>query len=395
MTLQEFCKEMHLLAIKTCPKAVSQKITSENIGICGTKYVTIEFENDEQKFSKELQIVSDAIANDDFCYTCFPIIDKAFEKIRVQPKDRLMILAHVLNQAINQVTIEYLIFYLKGISESKTDIGDEEKNKLIKKIAKEMRARILNLRKYINEEEKINPVSIEDSNINDLIKILFITPRQAQEIINECNRLYIKANKVDKPKQEFKLPEKQKKVVDISLKEKQNLYNILNKYIDLKGETYIVLIEEFINDDLKLQIMMLALKLNISEENKTKILLNIAKHNQKLNEDKVKFQILETKRVYFSEIMTYDYETTEILLKNQTLVLNYNYQYLFKKLIEIKSEIDNLILEYINEGVKKVDLPIYLAVLFESLKEILTELLQYNEIKNVALRIRKNNKRDF
>ena len=171
MTLQEFCKEMHLLAIKTCPKAVSQKITSENIGICGTKYVTIEFENDEQKFSKELQIVSDAIANDDFCYTCFPIIDKAFEKIRVQPKDRLMILAHVLNQAINQVTIEYLIFYLKGISESKTDIGDEEKNKLIKKIAKEMRARILNLRKYINEEEKINPVSIEDSNINDLINL--------------------------------------------------------------------------------------------------------------------------------------------------------------------------------------------------------------------------------
>lgn len=175
---------------------------------------------------------------------------------------------------------------------------------------------------------------------------------------------------------------------------------MFNKYINRVGANYIVVFEEEIDENKKIEIIRLAKTIGISEDNQRNILLLIEKHNNMIlkqkeekelqaEREKLMLAIEQIKTTYFTEDMHFAYNKVRCIVNDICLIKDQSLNYIIAKLKVAKEIIDATILGLIKEELTLEDFNELLYLSFEDLNNVLIEAKHYKIINQSLERIKK------
>lgn len=380
--------------------------------IC-VKYKDNVLITDEQKeFYQALNMLSVCFEKNIFDLNCFEYIDAVFDCYKIDLNSNIHLIAHLINIGINFYDEKEIRNSLDTIIVHAKRHPDEVHEPAVAKMSseeyefqvEEMKKEVRNLRKYVDENGNILPVSPEDSNPLDFKYVFKIEDIQVKAIIKACNKKYFQLQKKSTTKKEFIIHAKStttKTSLEITAENKQkNLaYKAFTKFISLNSKKYQIIVNDLINEEDKVEIIRLAKIIGISDDNQKIILTLIEKHNNNLlrQEEELllkeqKEQLLlameQIKTTYFTEEMYFNYNKVLCIVNDISLINDQSLNYIITKLKVAKESIDATMLALLKEDLSLDDFKELLELSFEDLNSVLLEAKHYNIINQSLERIK-------
>ena len=228
---------------------------------------------------------------------------------------------------------------------------------------------------------------------NTLTKFLMLSPEQANRAMNVSEHKLMsqqyRQEKISAKKVEI-IPGNTKKSEDIIAETNVNnkICLKLRNYVDLNN--YKITYDEFIDEQLTIELISLCEKLKMSEENKKLVLLNIAKHNELIKANLLKERIEQIKSEEEFNSKKNIYNLANYIISSEYFNSDGYYKYVIINLTYLIESIDREIISYAKNEVTYEDYKELVAMawcdLYEYIKEVRLVFIKIDELARLRLK---------